>query len=160
MKIKLFISVLILLLLTTISFCTPIYVDAHIQRIIDGDTYVVKFDNGLSVRVRLKDIDTFETKNNKRAKKQSEYFHISIDEVITRGLNAKNYVNMTYRDIDVCLKMDDYNNQDVYGRFLAHIYPLKCDMLTYRLTRGITEDKTINQILLEKGLAFNADLLR
>ena len=59
-----------------------------ITKISDGDTVKVILD-GEEIGVRFLDIDCFETSKNRRALKQSEYYHLPLGEVFKKG----NYSN-------------------------------------------------------------------
>lgn len=94
MKIKLLISI----------FLTSIILNAqwvYVQRVIDGDTFITS--NG--ERVRVKDIDTPETKHPKKGKE-------------SLGTEASNYAKTTLEGRFVYL---DGNGKDKYGRRVANV---------------------------------------
>lgn len=93
----------------------------EITKINDGDTIKVILD-GEEIGVRFLEIDCFETSKNRRALKQSEYYHLSLGEVFKRG----NYSKQKLKDKLAKEKQVKlvWQKKDVHKRILGHIYTL------------------------------------
>ena len=85
-------------------------------KVSDGDTIKVLLDDKKE-NIRLSEIDCFETSKNKRAIWQSEYYHISIGEVIKRGLNSKEILKDKLKN-QSNLKLK-WQKRDKYKRILG-----------------------------------------
>ena len=93
----------------------------NIISVSDGDTIKILYENEKQA-VRLLDIDCFETSKNRRAIKQSEYYHISIGEVIKRGMYSKEMLtNLLKKQSKVILSYEKY---DRYHRILGNVSTL------------------------------------
>lgn len=88
-------------------------------KVSDGDTIKVLLDDKKE-NIRLSEIDCFETSKNKRAIWQSEYYHISIGEVIKRGLNSKEILKDKLKN-QSNLKLK-WQKRDKYKRILGKVY--------------------------------------
>ena len=121
----------------------PVYIHADLYKIIDGDTYIFNY-HLLPIKIRLAEIDTFESKYNKHALKQSTTFSMSIDNVLMLGNSAKFFVSTILKvNNRYCIKLDKNHLWGAYGRYIGHVYLNdKCD------------GQTINNKLLKLGYAF------
>ena len=106
----------------------------EITKISDGDTVKVILD-GEEIGVRFLDIDCFETSKNRRAIKQSEYYHLSLGEVFKKG----NYSKQKLKDkLSKHKKVKlEWKKKDIYKRILGNIYTL--------------DGENINQYMLKDG---------
>lgn len=95
-----------------------------VVRVIDGDTYVLKDNNGTKEKIRIIGADTPETKH---PKKGIEPF----------GLEATEFAKKYLKNKDVILKFEKAK-RDRYNRVLAHVY-----------VNGIH----FNKMLIDSGLA-------
>jgi micrococcal nuclease len=95
---------------------------------VDGDTIKVKFDGKLTT-IRLIGIDTFETHKNNKAYRQAYENNITIDEVITRGKRAKEYIKEALSSHKDFYFEYDEEFLDRYKRTLAYIWFNDNDML-------------------------------
>jgi micrococcal nuclease len=125
-KLKKWIVVVIILLLT--SGCSlhqndSRFIAAEVIRVVDGDTINVQI-NGEKETVRLLLIDTPETVHPTKP-------------VQPFGPEASSFVKELLNGANVQLEMD-IGEHDKYGRLLAYVY---------------IDDKMVNEMLLEKGLA-------
>ena len=106
----------------------------EITKISDGDTVKVMLD-GEEIGIRMLKIDCFETSKNRRAIKQSEYYHIPIGEVFKRG----NYSKQKLKDKlskDNKIKLE-WEKKDRYNRILGNIYTLNGENINdYMLNDG------------------------
>ena len=97
----------------------------HVDRVVDGDTFVAKKSNGEQIKVRLIGVDTPETvKPN--------------TPVQPYGKEASNYSKQHLNNKDVYLEYDK-EKEDRYGRTLAYVW--------------LDEKTMYNEELVKKGLA-------
>ena len=61
---------------------------ATIIKINDGDT-LTALANNETTKIRLLDVDCYETKKNARAKFQQKYYGLSYDEVLEKGKQSR-----------------------------------------------------------------------
>ncbi len=61
---------------------------ATIIKINDGDT-IMALVNNETTKIRLLDVDCYETKKNVRAKFQQKYYELSVDEVLEKGKQSR-----------------------------------------------------------------------
>ncbi len=99
----------------------------QVLHVIDGDTLSIVFDDGHSEKLRLIGVDTPETKHPK--KKVQEF-----------GKEAFEFTRTSLEWQTVFLQIEKQNYRDKYGRLLGYI-------------RLDGQEKTFNQILIEKGYA-------
>lgn len=101
------------------------FIPAHVVRVVDGDTIIVKLDNGQEERVRLLLVDTPESVHpNKPVQPFGPESSQLAKDMMPVG--EKVYLEM------------DVGERDRYGRLLAYVW---------------VGDKMFNELLLEKGLA-------
>lgn len=105
--------------------------EAKVTKIVDGDTIDVEIDLGFDItikqRLRLKGIDTPETKTKNKEEKELGLKAKRITEECIRG--AKSIIVKTYKD-------------DKYGRILADV---------------IADGVNVNQKLINEGFAVAYD---
>lgn len=61
---------------------------ATITKINDGDTFTALVNNE-TTKIRLLDVDCYETQKNARANFQQKYYGLSLDEVIKNGKQSR-----------------------------------------------------------------------
>lgn len=110
----------LILLFTTASIAladvrTPI----EVVKITDGDTIEAKINKN-KFRIRLIDIDCYETSNIHRAYKQAYESKISIEEVIKRGNSSKLFLQRLYASKPKAYL--EFQGVDIYGRVLGVVY--------------------------------------
>lgn len=110
---------------------------ADIYKISDGDTVQVYIDGQLH-KIRLLDIDCFETSNNKRAKLQATFYKKSIGEVLMTGMESKRILNSLLRSHknEVYVEL---TGKDYFQRDLGYLYikgDEKLNVNKYMLTDG------------------------
>ena len=106
---------------------------AHVDSVYDGDTITVTIDLGFKVqlvkaKLRLLGVDTPELRGGTELTKKA-------------GYEARDFVR------DLCLGKDVLIHsvkKGKYGRFLAHVWTIE---------DGKPSEKSINELLIEKGLA-------
>jgi len=106
-------------------FCTNPYRDdtseVVITRIVDGDTYAFLLDSE-EVFVRLLGFDCFETKMNKRLRKQADDAGISPDSALALGVMQRGRAVRYLLNKKVLIVRDRRErNIDVYQRLLRHV---------------------------------------
>lgn len=97
----------------------------HVDRVVDGDTFVAKKSNGEQIKVRLIGVDTPETVKPNTS-------------VQPYGKEASNYSKQHLNNKDVYLEYDK-EKEDRYGRTLAYVW--------------LDEKTMYNEELVKKGLA-------
>lgn len=111
--------ILLIMLLQCITPITAYNSNVVVHRVIDGDTFEFIEDN-TPFRVRVLNLDTYESANNSRANKQAKELNIPLDSVISRGKRAKEYAKNLLENKKVHLIRID-KNQDSFGRLLRQV---------------------------------------
>ncbi|QFR39658.1 PKD domain-containing protein [Candidatus Gracilibacteria bacterium 28_42_T64] len=101
-----------------------------VERVVDGDTIVIKYQNGKTEKLRLVGVDTPETKHPKK-------------EVQFYGKEASNFTKMMLEGKNIVIKQNVRNYRDKYGRLLGYVY----------LPGKEEKDIFFNKLLIEKGYA-------
>ena len=97
-------------------------IPATLTRVFDGDTIEVITKQNERLIIRLVGIDCYETNNNKRAYKQAYENNISIEEVVSRGMNSKLFLIKTFKehhDKQLYIKI---KGKDDYQRILGEVF--------------------------------------
>lgn len=94
----------------------------EITKIYDGDTVEAKIDKNKPFKIRLIDIDCYETSKIHRAYKQAYCNHKSIDDVIAAGLDSKKYLQNLYDNNKSNGTYLEFKGIDIYGRALGILY--------------------------------------
>ena len=114
---KIFYAVLSVFLIAQSAFAHEFV--ATIIKINDGDTLTALVNNE-TTKIRLLDVDCYETKKNARAKFQQKYYGLSLDEIIKNGkLSRKQLKNLlkNHKYIRV-----EWEKRDSFGRILGKVY--------------------------------------
>lgn len=117
MKNFLTISLFLLLFAQTAAFAdvrTPV----ELVRISDGDTVVARIDKN-EFKIRLIGIDCYETAKINRAYKQAYQNNLSIEEVVTKGLDSKRYLEELYAQNKNSKTAIEFKGLDIYNRVLG-----------------------------------------
>ncbi|MBQ8671539.1 MAG: thermonuclease family protein [Alphaproteobacteria bacterium] len=112
---------------------------ATIIKINDGDT-LSAFVNNENTKIRLLDVDCYETKKNKRAKFQQQYYSLSYDEVLEKGKQSRKILKKLLKDHRYIRV--EWEKRDSFGRILGKVY------LDDIKSNGIID---INHYMLESG---------
>ena len=92
----------------------------EIIKIHDGDTIRAKLKNGNEFNIRLVGIDCYETSKIHRAYKQAYIDKLDINDVIDKGLKAKEYLKeLNKKEKDVSFL---FMGLDKYNRVLGVLY--------------------------------------
>ena len=112
---------------------------ATIIKINDGDTITALVNNEMT-KIRLLDVDCYETKKNGRAKFQQQYYGLSYEELLEKGKQSRKILKKLLKDHRyIRVKWD---KRDSFGRILGNVY------LDDIKSSGIID---VNQYMLESG---------
>ena len=112
---------------------------ATITKINDGDTLTALVNNE-NTKIRLLDVDCYETKKNKHAKALQQYYGLSYDEMISKGKQSRKILKQllkNHRYIRV-----KWEKRDSFGRILGKVY------LDDIKSVGVID---VNQYMLDQG---------
>lgn len=112
---------------------------ATIIKINDGDTLTALVNNETS-KIRLQDVDCYETKKNARAKFQQKYYGLSVDEVIKNGKQSRKILKKLLKDHRYIRV--EWGKRDSFGRILGKVY------LDDIKSAGVID---VNQYMLSQG---------
>ena len=112
---------------------------ATITKIQDGDTLSAIVNNE-DTKIRLLDVDCFETKNNARAKFQQKYYGLSYDEVLEKGKQSRKILKKLLKDHRYIRV--EWGKRDSFGRILGKVY------LDDIKSAGVID---VNQYMLKTG---------
>ncbi|MCX8055284.1 MAG: hypothetical protein N3A67_06430 [Ignavibacteria bacterium] len=94
---------------------------AIVNWVYDGDTFDYKYE-GVLHKVRVLNIDCYETQINDRLKEQARRNKISVDSALALGLAAKEFAIKNLKGKEVLLiRSTQAPNYDVYNRFLRFV---------------------------------------
>ena len=112
---------------------------ATIIKINDGDTLTALVNNE-TTKIRLLDVDCYETKKNGRAKLQQQYYGLSYEEMYQQGKQSRKKLKNLLKDHRYIRV--EWGKRDSFGRILGKVY------LDDIKSNGIID---INQYMLESG---------
>ena len=146
MKLK----VLLFFLLTLLTSCSKYnYAKAEkapsnttpctVVRVVDGDTFHCTLSNGEEVKVRLIGVDTPESANNPKARRDSERTGRSLEEIIKMGRQAKEFTKSLLPKGEKVYLEFDVQKTDKYGRLLAYVW--------------LSDGRMLNEVLIREGYA-------
>lgn len=92
---------------------------ATIIKINDGDTLTAMVNNE-TTKIRLLDVDCYETKKNTRANFQQKYYGLSADEVIQKGKQSRKKLKKLLKDHRYIRV--EWEKRDSFGRILGKVY--------------------------------------
>ena len=102
---------------SAVSQSTSSYNNVRVVKVIDGDTFEIETGE----HVRLIGVDTPESRNNQKARRDSARTHKDIQTIIQMGLKAKEILRGLIENKQVSLEFD-VGQKDKYGRLLAYVY--------------------------------------
>lgn len=125
---------LVITLMVYVNICKAEETSIILTKISDGDTIKALVD-GKEEKIRLLDIDCYETQKIQRAIWQSEYYHLSIGDVIKKGQYSKQRLeDLLKHHKELTLK---WNKRDKYRRILGEVY--------------LDDGTSINKYMLKQG---------
>ncbi len=104
----------------------------HDIKISDGDTIKASLDNQKKT-IRLIGIDTFETSKSNKAYKQAYEYNLSIDEVVVKGKQAKEFMSYLLKGKSQLFLELDADKTDRYDRILAYIWSGDTQMINMQI---------------------------
>ena len=126
---------------------------ATIIKINDGDT-LSAFVNNENTKIRLLDVDCYETGKNSNTKFQQKYYGLSVDEVLEKGKQSRKILKKLLKDHRYIRV--EWEKRDSFGRILGKVYldDIKSagviDVNQYMLKTGAC-NKYIPSIVLKKS---------
>lgn len=112
---------------------------ATIIKINDGDT-ITALVNNETTKIRMLDVDCYETKKNARAKFQQKYYGLSVDEVLEKGKQSRKILKKILKDHRYI--RIEWKKRDSFGRILGKVY------LDDIKSAGLID---VNQYMLDTG---------
>jgi micrococcal nuclease len=110
--------------------------------VIDGDTIEVEWFGGVS-RLRLIGVDTFETKHNRKLRRQAADWGVSEERAYNLGHLAKIFGEDTLLGREVTIQFaGDGIQRDAFGRLLAYVF---------------VNEEDYGILLLQNGLAYTRE---
>ena len=103
--------------------------------VIDGDTLKVGY-NGQKESIRLIGIDTPESRNNKKVKKDAKRSGQDIESIIAMGKRATEYVEGVVKPGDAITIEFDVQKRDKYKRSLGYVYLSNGKMLNEEIVKA------------------------
>ena len=115
------------------------FIEAQVEKIIDGDTINVKIGDHSNIPVRFLGVDTPECFDNSKARKDATKEKISIEKICERGRLAKSFTcSILHTGEKIKLELDK-EKWDRYNRLLAYVL--------------LADNRMLNKIILEEGFA-------
>ncbi|MDD5688541.1 MAG: thermonuclease family protein [Elusimicrobia bacterium] len=113
--------ILPLLLFTASLHAQNLSITAKVLYIIDGDTIKIEY-NKKPTSVRLIGIDTPESKNNAKARRDAQRTGKDVRTITTLGKQASDYLKTLVKKGDIIKIVFDVQKTDRYGRLLGYVY--------------------------------------
>lgn len=92
---------------------------ATIIKINDGDTLTALVNNE-NTKIRLLDVDCYETGKNSNTKFQQKYYGLSVDEVLEKGKQSRKILKKLLKDHRYIRV--EWDKRDSFGRILGKVY--------------------------------------
>ena len=92
---------------------------ATIIKINDGDTLSALVNNE-NTKIRLLDVDCYETGKNSNTKFQQKYYGLSVDEVLEKGKQSRKTLKQLLKDHRYIRV--EWDKRDSFGRILGKVY--------------------------------------
>jgi micrococcal nuclease len=108
---------------------------AIVSRIVDGDTLIVTY-RGDKESIRLIGMDTPESRNNKKTRKDAERSGQDIKTIIAAGKEAAGFTRSLVHPGDIGAIEFDVQKRDRYGRLLGYFYLSDGRMLNEEIVKA------------------------
>ena len=92
---------------------------ATIIKINDGDTLTALVNNE-NTKIRLLDVDCYETGKNSNTRFQQKYYGLSVDEVLEKGKQSRKILKKLLKDHRYIRV--EWEKRDSFGRILGKVY--------------------------------------
>lgn len=132
---------LLLPLLSIFLFITPTFAanaEATVTRIVDGDTIDIKIGSEKEA-IRLIGIDTPESHDNKKARKDSARTKTDLAVITSQGRQASAFLSDLVALNSTLTLEYDVEKRDHYGRILAYAY--------------LPDGRMLNEVIIRSGYA-------
>ncbi|ADO45032.1 nuclease (SNase domain protein) [Hydrogenobacter thermophilus TK-6] len=113
-------------------------VPCKITRVVDGDTFRCRID-AEEITVRLIGVDTPESKENPKAKRDADRTGMSLEEITRMGREAYQFTKSLIPVGTTVYLETDVQLTDRYGRVLAYVW--------------LPDGRMLNEVLLKEGYA-------
>lgn len=110
-----------------------------VVRVVDGDTFVCKLEGKEEVRVRLIGVDTPESSDNPKARRDAERTGQDLEEILRMGRLAKEFTKRLLPEGTTVYLEFDVQPTDRYGRLLAYVW--------------LPDGRLLNEVLVREGYA-------
>ncbi len=110
-----------------------------VVRVMDGDTFHCRLSSGENVRVRLIGVDTPESSDNPKARRDAGRSGQSLEEIIKMGRASAEFTKRLLPRGETVYLEFDAQKTDRYGRLLAYVW--------------LRDGRMLNELLLREGYA-------
>lgn len=143
---RLYVKLLLLLFFTVIS-CSRSQpakspentIPCTVVRVVDGDTFHCRLSSGENVRVRLIGVDTPESSDNPKARRDAERSGQSLEEIIKMGRASAEFTKRVLPRGETVYLEFDVQKTDRYGRLLAYVW--------------LRDGRMLNELIVREGYA-------
>lgn len=111
----------------------------RVLHVADGDTFSCILESGEEVRVRLIGVDTPESSDNPKARRDAEKTGLSVEEIIRMGKLSAEFTKKLLPKGSVVYLEFDVQKTDRYGRLLAYVW--------------LSDGRMLNEVLVREGYA-------
>jgi len=108
-------------------------------RVVDGDTFHCRLSSGEEVKVRLIGVDTPESSDNPKARRDAERSGQSLEEIIKMGKASAEFTKRLLPKGETVYLEFDVQKTDRHGRLLAYVW--------------LRDGRMLNEVLLREGYA-------
>jgi len=108
---------------------------ASVEKVTDGDTIVVSV-NGTRLRVRLIGMDTPESSDNAKARRDASKYRQNLSALVTMGKKASDFAKTLLHKGDTVSLEYDVERTDRYNRTLAYVFLSDGRMLNEEMLRA------------------------
>ncbi len=110
-----------------------------VVHVVDGDTFSCKLSSGEKVKVRLIGVDTPESRDNPKARRDAERTGQSVEEIIRMGKMSAEFTRRLLSAGKTVYLEFDVQKTDRYGRLLAYVW--------------LEDGSMLNEVLVREGYA-------
>ncbi len=110
-----------------------------VVRVVDGDTFHCRLSSGEEVKVRLIGVDTPESSDNPKARRDAERSGQSLEEIIKMGRASAEFTKRVLPKGETVYLEFDVQKTDRYGRLLAYVW--------------LRDGRMLNELIVREGYA-------
>lgn len=111
----------------------------RVVKVVDGDTFTCRLEGKEEVKVRLIGVDTPESTDNPKARRDAERTGRSLEQIISMGKLAKDFTKSLLPEGTTVYLEFDVQTTDRYGRLLAYVW--------------LPDGRLLNEVLIREGYA-------